>query len=231
MERITMKDLPKEQRPYEKCMAYGPKALTDSELLAVIIRTGSSERTSLELADAILSQNAPGDGLTGLLHCSLKQLQSIRGVGPVKGIQLLCIGELSRRIWKQKVSAEPVAFTQPDQIADYYMEDMRHLEQEEIHVMFLNTKQHLIRDFLVSKGTVNASVVTPREILIEGLRCLAVGMVLVHNHPSGDPSPSSEDKKLTAQVKEAGALLGIRLLDHIIIGDNSYFSFKERGII
>ena len=231
MERITMKDLPKEQRPYEKCMAYGPKTLTDSELLAVIIRTGSSERTSLELADAILSQNAPGDGLTGLLHCSLEQLQSIRGVGPVKGIQLLCIGELSRRIWKQKVSAEPVAFTQPDQIADYYMEDMRHLEQEEIHVMFLNTKQHLIRDFLVSKGTVNASVVTPREILIEGLRCLAVGMVLVHNHPSGDPSPSSEDKKLTAQVKEAGALLGIRLLDHIIIGDNSYFSFKERGII
>lgn len=113
MERITMKDLPKEQRPYEKCMAYGPKALTDSELLAVIIRTGSSERTSLELADAILSQNAPGDGLTGLLHCSLEQLQSIRGVGPVKGIQLLCIGELSRRIWKQKVSAEPVAFTQP----------------------------------------------------------------------------------------------------------------------
>ena len=89
MERITMKDLPKEQRPYEKCMAYGPKALTDSELLAVIIRTGSSERTSLELADAILSQNAPGDGLTGLLHCSLEQLQSIRGVGPVKGIQLL----------------------------------------------------------------------------------------------------------------------------------------------
>ena len=114
MERITMKDLPKEQRPYEKCMAYGPKALTDSELLAVIIRTGSSERTSLELADAILSQNAPGDGLTGLLHCSLEQLQSIRGVGPVKGIQLLCIGELSRRIWKQKVSAEPVAFTQPE---------------------------------------------------------------------------------------------------------------------
>ena len=105
-----MKDLPKEQRPYEKCMAYGPKALTDSELLAVIIRTGSSERTSLELADAILSQNAPGDGLTGLLHCSLEQLQSIRGVGPVKGIQLLCIGELSRRIWKQKVSAEPFLY-------------------------------------------------------------------------------------------------------------------------
>ena len=231
MERITMKDLPKEQRPYEKCMAYGPKALTDSELLAVIIRTGSSERTSLELADAILSQNAPGDGLTSLLHCSLEQLQSIRGVGPVKGIQLLCIGELSRRIWKQKVSAEPVAFTQPDQIADYYMEDMRHLEQEEIHVMFLNTKQHLIRDFLVSKGTVNASVVTPREILIEGLRCLAVGMVLVHNHPSGDPEPSRSDRLLTCRIREAGEVVGITLIDHLIIGDRRYVSFRREKLI
>ena len=203
MERITMKDLPKEQRPYEKCMAYGPKALTDSELLAVIIRTGSSERTSLELADAILSQNAPGDGLTGLLHCSLEQLQSIRGVGPVKGIQLLCIGELSRRIWKQ----------------------------EEIHVMFLNTKQHLIRDFLVSKGTVNASVVTPREILIEGLRCLAVGMVLVHNHPSGDPEPSRSDRLLTCRIREAGEVVGITLIDHLIIGDRRYLSFRREKLI
>lgn len=231
MERITMKNLPKEQRPYEKCIAYGPKVLTDSELLAVIIRTGSSECTSLELADAVLSRRGAKEGLVSLLHCSLEELQSIRGVGPVKGIQLLCIGELSRRIWKQKVSAEPAVFTHPDQIADYYMEDMRHLEQEEIRVMFLDTKQHLIRDFLVSRGTVNASVITPREILIEGLRCLAVGMVLVHNHPSGDPAPSHSDKLLTCRIREAGEVVGISLIDHLIIGDRRYLSFRREKLI
>ncbi len=143
----------------------------------------------------------------------------------------MCIGELSRRIWNCKARETPVSFTHPEQIADYYMEDMRHLEQEEIRVMFLNTKQNLIRDLLVSKGTVNASVVTPREILIEGLRCLAVSMILVHNHPSGDPSPSESDILLTRRVQEAGNVIGISLLDHIIIGDKRFLSFRQQQII
>ena len=143
----------------------------------------------------------------------------------------MCIGELSRRIWNCKARETPVSFTHPEQIADYYMEDMRHLEQEEIQVMFLNTKQNLIRDLLVSKGTVNASVVTPREILIEGLRCLAVSMILVHNHPSGDPSPSESDILLTRRVQEAGNVIGISLLDHIIIGDKRFLSFRQQQII
>ena len=230
MERITMKDLPKEQRPYEKCMAYGPKALTDSELLAVIIRTGSSERTSLELADAILSQNAPGDGLTGLLHCSLEQLQSIRGVGPVKGIQLLCIGELSRRIWKQKVSAEPVAFTQPDQIADYYMERLRHEDQEVLLCMMLDTKNQLLGEKEITRGTVNATMISPRELFLAALQFRAVHILLVHNHPSGIPEPSGDDITVTRQIRRAGEMLGITLLDHIIIGDHCYTSMLEQGI-
>ena len=143
----------------------------------------------------------------------------------------MCIGELSRRIWNCKARETPVSFTHPEQIADYYMEDMRHLEQEEIRVMFLNTQQNLIRDLLVSKGTVNASVVTPREILIEGLRCLAVSMILVHNHPSGDPSPSESDILLTRRVQEAGNVIGISLLDHIIIGDKRFLSFRQQQII
>ena len=123
------------------------------------------------------------------------------------------------------------AFSNPQEIADYYMEDMRHLEQEEIRVMYFNTKQALIRDFLVSRGTVNASIITPREILIEALRCLAVGMVLVHNHPSGDPQPSQSDKLLTRRVKEAGSLVGITLLDHIVIGDKRYVSFRQNELL
>lgn len=149
----------------------------------------------------------------------------------VKGAQLMCIGELSRRIWNYKTKETVLSFTQPEQIAEYYMEDLRHLEQEEVHVMFLNTKQNLLRDFLVSKGTVNASVITPREILIEGLRSLAVSMILVHNHPSGDPSPSESDLLLTRRVKEAGDVIGISLLDHIIIGDKRYLSFRQQQIM
>ena len=226
-----MKQLPKEDRPYEKCLESGAASLTDAELLAVIIRTGSREETSLELARQILSLEGQENRLLGLLHHSLEDYCRIKGVGKVKGAQLMCIGELSRRIWNCKARETPVSFTHPEQIADYYMEDMRHLEQEEIRVMFLNTKQNLIRDLLVSKGTVNASVVTPREILIEGLRCLAVSMILVHNHPSGDPTPSRNDLESTRKIREAGELIGISLIDHIIIGDNKYMSFSEKNLL
>ena len=146
MERIRMKDLPNEDRPYEKCLRQGPEALEDAELLAVIIRTGSREESSLELAGRILALGSPGEGLLGLLHHSLADFSSIKGVGTVKGAQLLCIGELSRRIWKRKARENALTFEGPEEIAAYYMEDMRHLEQEEIRVMFLNTKQALIRE-------------------------------------------------------------------------------------
>ena len=229
--KATMKELPKEERPYEKCLRDGPRGLTDQELLAVIIRTGSREQTSLELAGQVLSLGNAGEGLLGLLHFSLADLRRLKGIGAVKGIQLLCIGELSRRIWKQKARERTLIFKSPEVIADYYMEDMRHLEREEIRVMFLNTKQKLIRDCLLSRGTVNASMTTPREILIEALRCLAVGMILVHNHPSGDPQPSSSDILLTRRVKEAGELVGIPLLDHVIIGDRQYLSLREHKLM
>ena len=231
MERIRMKDLPSMDRPYEKCLCHGPEGLTDAELLAVIIRTGSRDQSSLALSEKLLALGSPGDGLLGLLHHSLNDFMKIKGVGKVKGVQLLCIGELSRRIWKRRARVNPISFGNPQESSDYYMEDMRHLEQEEIRVMFLNTKQVLIKDHLISRGTVNASVTTPREILIEALRCCAVSMVLVHNHPSGDPAPSRADRMLTGRVKEAGALIGITLIDHIVIGDRCYLSFREQKIL
>jgi len=230
MEQRRMKDLPRMDRPYEKCTEGGPEALTDAELLAVILRTGTRGESSLELAKRLLAECQP-EGILGLLHLSLPELMELRGIGQVKGIELLCIGELSRRIWKSLVRENAPVFTDPALISGYYMEDMRHMEQEELHLMMLNTKNVLIRDSLIFRGTVNLSVASPREIFIEAVRYHAVSIILVHNHPSGDPSPSREDKKLTVQIREAGALLGIRLLDHIIIGDQTYFSFKERGIL
>ena len=192
-----MKEIPVNDRPYERCIKQGPEALSDEELLSVIIRTGSRKANSLD----------------------------------VKGIQLLCIGELSRRISRRFVMSEITRFQNPEEVVNYYMEEMRHMEQEQLHVMLTDNKQGMIRDVLISKGTVNASIVSPREILIEALRYRAVGMIMVHNHPSGDPTPSREDCSITQRVKEAGKLVGIRLLDHIVIGDGSYSSFKKEGML
>jgi DNA repair protein RadC len=231
MKRITMKDIPSDERPYEKCLKEGAQSLSDAELLSVIIRTGNREENSLALAQKILALNYPKKGILGLLHLSMQELMQIKGIGKVKGAQLLCIGELSKRIWKKTAHLGEVSFHNPLDIVNYYVEDMRHREQELVYVMLLNTKGFLIRDVMISQGTVNASVVSPREIFIEAVKHHAVSLVLIHNHPSGDPTPSREDILLTKRVKEAGELIGIRLLDHIIIGDNCYISLKERGIL
>lgn len=230
MKHMKMKDIPNDDRPYERCLREGPEVLSDSELLAIIIRTGSREDNSLELASKVLALNYPKEGILGLLHLSLPELMSVKGIGKVKGAQLLCIGELSRRIWKRKMMEQKLVFRTPQAVADYYQEDMRHQQQEQFHVMMFNSKQVLIRDVLLSKGTVNASLASPREIMIEALRYQAVSLILVHNHPSGDPEPSKEDIALTRKIMEVGALIGIPVLDHIIIGDNSFVSLKERGL-
>ncbi len=226
-----MKDIPAEERPYERCLAMGPEQLTDAELLAVIIRTGSREATSLELAQKILALNYPNKGILGLLHLSSADYMGLKGVGQVKAVQLLCIGELSRRIWKGAARRSSPVMTEPEAIAGYCMEDMRHLDHEQVRALFFDTRQRLIREELLSKGTVNASVLSPREVFLAALRCQAVTVILVHNHPSGDPTPSHEDQLLTMRVKEAGEALGIYLLDHIIIGDTTFISLRERGIL
>ncbi len=228
---MKIKDMPNDDRPYERCQREGPERLSNVELLSIIIRTGSPKANSLDLASKILALNYPKDGILGLLHLSLPELTSIKGIGNVKGIQLLCVGELSRRIWKRKALGRPLIFRDPGSVAEYYQEDMRHQGQEQFHVMLFNTKQMLIQEIQISKGTVNASLATPREIFIEALRYQAVSLILVHNHPSGDPEPSREDVMLTQRVKEAGVLMDIRLQDHVIIGEHTYVSMKERGLI
>ena len=228
----TIKDLPESERPYEKCLREGAAALSDSELLAVILRCGARGGSSVTLANDILKylQETSYPGLPGILHSSAKELQKIRGVGTVKAVQLKCIGELSKRI--ASAAAKPaLSFHQPDSIASYYMEQLRHQEQELMICMMLDNQNHLLAERLISKGTVNATLVTPREIYMEAVRCHAVSLILVHNHPGGDPSPSPSDRTLTERIRAAGELLGIRLLDHIIIGDKRYVSFKERGLI
>ena len=229
IQKITMKTLPESERPYEKVLAFGPEVLSDAELLAVILRSGTRDLPVKELAEQILSHGKP-EGLLGLLHYTLSDYRELRGIGKVKAIQLSCLGEISKRIWRASACSQET-FCHPSQIADFYMEEMRHMEQEHLMLMILNSRNALLKSIDISKGTVNASVSTPREILIEALRYRGTGIILAHNHPSGTPEPSKEDCLFTKRVQEAGTLIGIPLLDHIIIGDNSYVSLRERGIL
>lgn len=226
---LTMKTLPKEEMPYEKCWSSGAGSLTDAELLSVILRTGSKGEPALDLSRKILSLSAK-EGLLGIYHISLSELMKIKGIGKVKAIQLKCIAELSRRMAKQQARSSLI-FTQPETVAEYYMEDFRHEEQEKLLLIMLNSKGNLLGEEVISKGTVNATLISPREIFLCAFQYHAVSIILLHNHPSGNPTPSKEDLLLTRRVKESGELLGIELLDHIIIGDQQAVSFRREGLL
>jgi DNA repair protein RadC len=148
----------------------------------------------------------------------------------VKAVQILCLSELAKRLSKA-TAKEGLTFSLPSTIADYYMEEMRHQKQEHMKLLMLNTKSKLLGETDISKGTVNASLITPRELFIEALAKQAVAIILIHNHPSGDPTPSKQDINLTKRIKAAGSMIGIELLDHIIIGDNCYISFSEQKLL
>lgn len=226
----TVKELPETERPYEKCEKYGPGALSDAELLAVIIRTGSKQERSIDLAARVLNFNPANPGLVGLNYMNMKDLMSIHGIGRVKAIQLLSITELSKRMAKSD-KKEGMQFVNPQVVSDYYMQDLRHLQQEKVILMMLDTKSKLIKDMEMTSGTINASLLSPREILLTALKYEAVNIIILHNHPSGDPTPSREDIHSTKRLKEAGTLVGIKLMDHVIIGDNKYISLGEEGYL
>ena len=229
-ERKGILSLPPEERPYEKCLEQGCQALSDAELLAVIIRTGAVGDTSVALARRVLDLGGRQGNLAGLCGLSVQELTSVKGIGRVKAIQIQCIAELSRRMAKSR-ARDGLCFHDPASIADFYMEDLRHEEREQCRVMMLNTRSMLLAEKQLSVGTVNASLISAREIFLEALKCQAVYIILIHNHPSGDPHPSREDILLTKRVWEAGELIGISLLDHIIIGDRSYVSLREENLM
>lgn len=226
----SIKQIRKEERPYEKCRRSGTQALSDAELLAVMLRTGSTSMNVVEMAEKVLEISKVEDSLLGLHHLSVEDLRQIRGIGEVKAMQIQCIAEFSRRMAKASAKNH-LSFQNPASIARYCMEDFRHCEQEQLLVMMLNTKNCLLGEEIISKGTVNASLISPREIFIRALHYHAVYLILVHNHPSGDPKPSKEDIAVTKRIQESGNLIGIELLDHLVIGDHRYVSFRESGLL
>ena len=220
----------KDDLPYEKCLEHGADSLSNKELLAVLLRTGTKGLNVLELAEHILGSQCGDEGILNIHNCTFEKLKNIRGIGNVKAVQILCLSELAKRLSKASAK-EALILSIPSKIADYYMEEMRHQKQEHMKLLMLNTKSKLLGEKNISKGTVNASLVSPRELFIEALEKQAVAIILIHNHPSGDPTPSENDILLTKRVQEAGSLIGIELLDHIIIGNNCYMSFAEKKLL
>ena len=231
MKNKTIKELDWKYRPDEKFLRFGPKALTDAELLAIILRTGTNEKHSVELCEQILSLNTENENsILNILEYEIEDLLKIKGIGKVKALQIKSISELSLRI-SQSSAKKGLIFNNPESIASYYMEQLRHKKREEVVLLMLNSAGDFLCDKILFSGTVNASIFSPREIFLEALRKNAVNIILLHNHPSGEVKPSKADLLGTKRVLDAGKLIGISLLDHIIIGDRKFYSFKEEGLL
>lgn len=226
-ERFTIKDIPVEDRPRERLIKYGSEALSNSELLAIILRTGTKSETAIDMATRLISSN---DGLKFLSSCTIQELSQVKGIGQAKASQIKAAVELGKRL-KSYRTDNKMKINSPEDIADLVMEDMRYLKKEHLRVIFLNTKNIVIDVKDLSIGSLNASVVHPREIYSEAIRRSSAAIIICHNHPSGDPTSSQEDINITRRLFEVGKLVGIDLLDHVIIGDGCYISLKEKGIL
>jgi DNA repair protein RadC len=222
--------LPISERPYDRCERFGAKYLTDAELIAIILKNGTKSKQAVDLANEILGIKEQYPGLISLDHITMNDLMKIKGIGKVKAMQIMCVVELSKRMAKA-TQDEGVFFVKPKDIAMYYMQDLRNLDYEKVVLVLLNSKNKVIKEIELSKGTVNASLISPREVFIYALRYDAVNIALIHNHPSGNPEPSSADILVTNRVRDTGKLIGIELIDHIIIGDNKFTSLRESGMM
>jgi DNA repair protein RadC len=231
MPTLTIHELPPQERPREKLAAQGAAALADSELIAILLRTGLPGCSAIDLGRQLVTRYG---SLSALARCSVEELAKIKGVGPAKAVQLAAAFGLASRLAHEALARQRL--DSPDLIYSLLGPEMRQLNKESLRVVLLNTRLQLLRVHEVSLGSLNESVAHPREILQPVLLHSAYGFVLVHNHPSGDPAPSDADRRLTTRLREAANLLQVTMLDHVILGTEEggrlpYFSFKEAGLM
>ncbi len=225
---MNIRKLPASERPREKLLREGKEALSTSEVLAILIGSGTKESSAMELAAEILSME--GNGLGFLAECRPEELSAVKGIGEAKACNILAAVELGRRIASGRGTERPVITSAAD-IAGMFMERMRYYRKEHFISLMINAKGHIIEETLVSVGDLCSSTTHPREVFVEAVRRSAGSVVFLHNHPSGDPEPSDMDISTTKRLIEAGKILGIPVLDHIVIGDGKYVSMKGKGMI
>ncbi len=224
---MNIKELPSDERPVEKLLRYGSGSLSNSELLAVLLGSGIGGTSAIGLAEKVL---ASAGGLAGLWDIAAEDLMDLQGVGPKKAATIMCAMELGKRASspggkkRRKIST-------PGELADFFMEDMRHLKKEYFKVLLLNVRLEVMGLETVSVGDIAGAPVHPRETFEPAIRKGAAAVCFAHNHPSGDPEPSDDDIKVTRRLMECGDILGIRVLDHIIIGDGTFRSLKQEGFM
>ncbi|HWQ42131.1 MAG TPA: DNA repair protein RadC [Desulfosporosinus sp.] len=227
MDYRRLKDLPVELLPRERLYQFGSEVLSNREILAILLRTGIKGENVLTLSERVLAEVG---GLSGLGKLTAHELAQLHGLGKVKAAEVKAALELGRRSVSVDPMSRPVV-NSPQDVAHIVMEEMRFLDREHFRVVSLSTKNHVLGISPISIGSLNSSLVHPRECFKEAIRRNSNAIILLHNHPSGDPTPSQEDIEVTRRLAEGGKILGIEVLDHVIIGDNRFISLKERGIL
>ena len=221
---IKMKQLPLSERPYEKLEMYGAHTLSNAELLAIIIKSGTKEESSIETAQKILSmKNKNSDNLRFIQDMSIEEFTSIKGIGRVKAIQLKAVGEIAKRL-SRPIENSKVKISSPGDVANLLIDELRYEKREIVKVIILNTKNIVIKMVDICLGSNNSAILKPKDALIDAIKMGAPKIILVHNHPSGDPTPSKADIDFTKRLEQASSIVGIELIDHIIIGDSKFES-------
>jgi len=229
MERLTnIQSMPLAERPREKMLRLGRNELSNAELLAILLRTGSKGESAIMVASNVLGLSNEGIGFLG--KCTVEELIEINGIGQSKACQILAAIELGFRLSKHSFTKRGKIST-PDDVFKIFEQELRYEAKEKFIAVLLNTKNEITSTEIISIGSINSSIVHPREVFNIAIKKSAAAMVLVHNHPSGDPKPSYEDVKVTDRLVEVGKLVGIKVIDHIIVGDKIYYSFKEKELL
>ena len=227
MSGYAIREWPVQERPRERLLADGASALASRELLAILIGSGREGASAVEIAGGLL--RAADGSLRRLASSSPAELAAVQGIGPAVAARISAALELGRRLAREG-PLERMRIRGPRDVYDLCAPSMRDLSQEEFRVLLVNTQHAVVREIVVTRGTLDASIVHPREVFRAAITESAAAMILVHNHPSGDPAPSAEDRDVTRQLAEAGRLIGIPVLDHVVVGDGRYVSFVEAGL-
>lgn len=223
--KMMIRDVHLADRPRERLIRQGAESLSNQELVAILLRTGTKQESVLVLANRILSSF---DKIQDMKDATIEEYTKVKGVGQAKAVQLLAAAELGKRMYRRH-SEGRYTIRSPEDAAAYLMTDMSSLTQEHFVALFLNVKNEILHKETIFIGSLNSSIVHPRELFREAVKRSAASIICAHNHPSGNPTPSPEDIEVTKRLTEAGAIMGIELLDHLIIGDHQFISLKEKG--